>query len=154
MEELKVSNKRTPAKVGQAVYDILSKPQYDQEVGETVNEMTASYFNYLNDCINESKLKYEYPFYVVILRKKEHWALNVLKQFFIGRQTKPSARVLRNDYKHFDHDVWKIDKDGSSREHLWTLPTEQDSQTILKNFTLYDPKLVENINAFNKGELI
>lgn len=141
-----------PSKVGQAVYDILSKPQAPQEVGDTIDAMTPKYYEELSACIVENQKKLVKPFYIVVLRKKEPWAMNVLRQWFVARQSRPRPYVMRNDYPNHDHDVWKIGE-GDRTELCWTLPTEQDSRSIMKNRHLYDASLVDWISKFNKKEL-
>lgn len=142
------------AKVGKAVFDILSKPQQEtQEVGETMEAMTPRYYQELLDTVKNHKDKLPPEFYIVVLRKKEPWAMNVLRQWFIPRESKPSAAVMREDYPNFDHDVWRINTQDSSINFLWTLPTAQDSATILKNKHFYDEALVKTICDFNEGKL-
>lgn len=143
---------KTASKVGQAVYDILSKPQGNQEVGETINAMAPSYFEQLEDTINSNIAKYDFPFYVVILKKKEPWALNVVRQWYVARQTKPHASFLRSQFPNHTHDVWEIRGSGD-RRFLWTLPTISECQTIIKNKHLYHPELVKTIQDFQSGVL-
>lgn len=145
--------KANPAQVGKAVYDILSKPQERQEVGETVEAMTARYYRELFDTITENKGKYESPFYIVVQRKKEFWATNVLRQWFISRQTRPAASFLRSDWPNADHDLWEIDTKDQRVQFLYTLPTAQDSASIMKNAQQYSPDLINTIKAFNEGKL-
>ena len=141
-----------PAKVGQAVYDILSKTSHaDQEVGETLEAMTPRYYRELFDTVQNYRDRYRSPFYIVVLRKKEPWALNVLRQWYIARQTKPSAKILRNDYPNYDHDVWEVK--GDDCELQWSLPTAQDAKTIMKNKFMYQEDVIECIEKFNKGLL-
>lgn len=142
------------AQVGKAVFDILSNPNHDsQEVGETMEAMTPRYYQELMATIKANQGNFESPFFIVVLRKKEPWALNVLRQWFVSRQTKPSASTIREDYPNFDHDLWQIDSRNSSINFLYTLPTAQDSATILKNKECYDPDLVSTIVKFNEGKL-
>lgn len=146
--------KKDPAKVGQAVYDILSKPQSSQEVGETADAMAPKYFKELLAAVDGNKDKFESPFYVVVLRKKEPWAMNVLRQWFVSRGTRPDPKVLRQDYPNHDHDVWKVDSKSYDVALQWTLPTRQDSASILKSADQYDPSLVKWIKQFNNGSLV
>ncbi len=142
------------AQVGKAVFDILSNPnQSSQEVGETMEAMTPRYYQELLATVSANQHKFEAPFFIVVLRKKEPWALNVLRQWFVSRQTKPSAATLREDYPNFDHDLWQINSKDSSINFIYTLPTAQDAATILKNKECYDPALVETIVKFNEGKL-
>jgi hypothetical protein len=142
------------AEVGKAVFDILSNPnQSPQEVGETMEAMTPRYYQELLATVKANSNKFDSPFFIVVLRKKEPWALNVLRQWFVSRQTKPSAATLREDYPNFDHDVWQVNSRDSSINFIYTLPTAQDSATILKNKDCYDPALVDAIVKFNEGKL-
>ncbi len=147
----KPSSKNT--RVGQAVYDILSKAQEMQEVGETIDAMTPRYYEELLATIDNNKDKLDPPFYIIVLRKKEPWALNVLRQWYIARQTKPSAKYLRELAPNHDQDVWEIDPRFGKMDLKWTLPTEQDSKTILKNKHMYHEDIVRWIQEFNAGIL-
>lgn len=145
------------ARVGQAVVDILSKDQPVQEVGETIEAMAPKYFEELMKAAENGRKVFDSPYYVVVVRKKETimgLVSNVLFHRYVTRQSKPLAKVLRNDYPNADHDVYEIDARSSNISLLWTLPTEQDSKTILKNKDQYDEKLVEAIQKFNAGTLL
>lgn len=143
---------KQPAKVGQAVFDILSNPHNSsQEVGETLDAMTPRYYEELFSTVENHKGLYKSPFYIVVLRKKEPWAMNILRQWYVPRQSKPSAKVLRNDYPNYDHDIWEVH--GEDCKLLWTLPTAQDAKTIMKNKFMYQEDVIECIDNFNKGLL-
>lgn len=142
-----------PARVGQAAFDILSRENDTQEVGETLEAMAPRYLKELFATIEQHKSSFDNIFYVVVLRKKEPWAVNVLRQWFIPRSTRPSPYVLRVDYPNHDHDVWQVNCKDSNITLEWTLPTAQDSLTILKNKEMYDSNLVNWIQLFNKGKL-
>lgn len=141
------------SKVGKAVFEIMSKPQELQEVGETLEAMTPRYYEELFATVYANKDKYDAPFYITVLRKKEPWAINILRQWFIARQTCPTAKFLRDSYPNHDHDVWKINFPKSEFRLEWTLPTAQDSRTILQNRELYNEDLVKWIMQFNAGTL-
>lgn len=144
------------ARVGQAILDMEAKPQYRQEVGETVEEMTQKYYDGLIEAATLGKKEFDSPFYVVILRKKETingQIVNVLRHKYIRRQTKPSAKFLREEFSNSDHDVYEVNGNDLSINYLWTLPTKQDAKTIMKNPDLYDERLVGWIKDFNSGKL-
>jgi hypothetical protein len=140
-----------PAQVGKAVYDILSRSQAPQEVGETIEAMTARYYEELMGSAANGKKQYDDPYYICILRKKEPWATNVLRQWYVLRQTRPTPKYLREQYPNHDHDVWQVA--GSNINLQWTLPTAQDSRSIMKNRHLYDEQTITWIDAYNKGNL-
>jgi|SRR5215469_11145077 len=141
--------------VGQAAFSLLMKAhqvQEMQEVQETLDAMTPAYYAELEDCIKKNKRKYSSPFYIVCLRKKEAFFLNVLRQWFVARQTKPLACVMLRDYPNHDHDVWEINAEGEPKL-LWALPPGQEQQTILKNKYLYHSDLVKWIEDYHDGFL-
>ncbi len=82
-----MTKKRVTSEVGKALYDILSKEQHHQEVGETINELAPGYIEHLKSCIEDNEGKLESPFYVIVISKKEQYALNVVRHWFIARQT-------------------------------------------------------------------
>ena len=141
-------------RVGQAVTDIMEQPYYPQQVGETFEAMAPKYIDELVKSAQEGQSKFTSPFYITVLRKKEPWAVNVLRQWYIARQSLPSPYHLRLDYPNHDHDVFEVDMRNDEIKHLWTLPTAQDSATILGNAALYDSSLVETILKYNQGTLL
>lgn len=146
---------KTAQTVGQAAFTLLAHAhatQEMQEVQETLDEMTPAYFAELEDCIKKNRRKYDSPFYVVCLRKKENFFVNVLRQWFIARQTKPLAGVMLRDYPNHDHDIWEINALGEPKL-LWTLPPGQEQQTILKNKHLYHSDLVKWVEDYHSGLL-
>lgn len=150
--------KKNPAKVGKAVYDIISKEQEEQTVEETIEAMTAKYYEKLLAAVDEGCRAKNYPdiFYVLVERKKETLmgnASNVLSQKFFTFPFKPRAKVAREERPNSDFDLYEINKKKSEINYLWTLPTYQDSVTILKNKHLYDPQYVKWIEDYNKGVL-
>ena len=144
---------KDPARVGKAVYDILSKPQSPIEVGEIISEYAEDYLEEVKSTIKANVGKYDSPFYIVVLTKKEPWALNVLRSWFIARQTRPSARLMRCDYPNHGITLYRYDSKDTKLDVVYSLPTLQDSLTIIANQHLYDPQLVQWIKQFASGEL-
>jgi hypothetical protein len=147
---------KNPSKLGQAVYDILSKPQHEQTVEQTIEAMTPKYFEELMTAVEEGCKKFDAPFYIVVQRKKETIAgtvCNVLHHKYITRQTRPQSSFLRYEWPNADHDLYEVDNDKGTMELIYTLPSAQDAKTILKNAHCYDPKLVEWIVQYNNGRL-
>lgn len=151
MEEVEFSPPSQPSKVGEAVSKIISKDQYAVTVGEIIEEYADEYTAQVAECIKSNVQNYEAPFFVVVLHKKEPWALNVMRNWFVARQTKPSAQTLRIDYPNHMHTVYRYDKRSSELKLLWSLPTALDADTILKNGQLYHPDLVAWILNYERG---
>lgn len=145
--------KKDPAKVGEKVYEFMQKEQSPIEVGEIIAEYAHEYTEEVKNCIKQNVGRFESPFYIVVLHKKEPWSVNVMRNWFIARQSKPSAFVLRNDYPNHSNTVYRYDSKTSELKILWSLPTEQDARTIIKNFHLYDKTLVSWIADYNDGKL-
>lgn len=140
---------------GKAAYDLLHKgieANEMQEVQETIDAMTPAYIAELEDCAKKNSRKYQGNFYIVCLRKKEAFFINVLRQWFIARQSKPMACVLFRDYPNFDHDIWEVTPAGHTRL-LWSLPPAQEQLTIMKNPHLYHSDLVNWIKQYQDGDL-
>lgn len=142
-----------PKNVGQVVYDILQKDQHDTTVGEILDEYQYQYLEEIIDCIQKNRHKFDSPFYIVVLTKKEPWALNVMRNWFIARQTKPSAKIMREDYPNFMQTVYKWNDKDEKIDILWSLPIAQDAQVVLKNKQLYDAQLVKWVMDFQEGKL-
>jgi len=150
--------KKNPSKVGQAVYDIMSKTQHMQTVEETIEAMTGKYYEKLMAAVDEGCQAKNYPpvFYVLVERKKETLmgnAQNVLSQRFFTFPFKPKAKIAREERPNSDFDLYEVNRPQSEINYLWTLPTFQDSVTVLKNKQVYDPQYVKWIEDYNNGIL-
>lgn len=132
---------KKPQKVGQAVYDILSKPQEDVQVQEVIDEYAKSYVKELEECVNLNAGRFGFPFHVVVLHKKEPWAVNVLRNWFTARKTAPFKKEMWKLFPNHGITVYEVKKD--SCEVLWSLPTWQEAKVVLSNPQLYHPDLVK-----------
>lgn len=144
---------QNPSKVGQAVHDLSQKAPEHLSVEDIISEYGDKYTKEIVSALETNANKYEAPFYIVVLHKKEPWAVNVLRNWFVSRQTRPSASVLLMDYPNHMHTVYSYDKRTSELKLLWSLPTAQDAITIKKNGHLYDPQLLDWIRRYESGEL-
>lgn len=143
----------TTSKVGKAVHDILQKDNEDITVQEILDEFQHKYTQELEETIKIHIDKYEAPFYIVVLTKKEPWALNVVRNWFIARQTRPKVQFLREEFPTYMNTVYQVDKRSSELKILWSLPIKQDAEVVLKNRHLYDPHLVKWIEDCDSGAL-
>lgn len=140
-------------RVGQAVHDILSKEQPMQTVEETIEAMAPKFTKDLEDTINANKDRYKSPFYVFVLTKKEMWATNVVRNFFIARQTPPDPLNMMCQYANMTKTLYKVDSLKGSLKVKWSLPGLNDCPNILKNPQFHDPDLVAWIDSLFKGTL-
>lgn len=139
---MKHKNNNKEETVGQKVYDILSASQPQTEVQEIIDEYTLDYNRQMQECVDQNIKKFDSPFYVVVLTKKEYWAPNVVRNFFIARQTKPSVKTMWAEYTNFMHTVYEVTRHGDVNL-LYTLPSPQEANTILESWASYDQNLVK-----------
>jgi hypothetical protein len=139
-------------RVGQAVVDILSKEQPEQTVEETIDAFGPDFVKELESTIESNKHRYQSPFYVLILTKKEMWACNVVRNFFIARQTYPLATDIIKDYPNHTKTLYKVNTDKGSLEIMWCLPGHQECQAIARNPGSFDRELVNWIFQCYAGQ--
>ena len=130
-------------RVGQAVFDILSKPQAIQTVGDTLDAFGPDYAKFMQECVDDNKGKYKSPFYIFVLTKKEFWANNVLRDWFIARQTAPHAFDMMEQYSNYTKTLYLVDADRGNIKCLWSIPGLDDCFTIARNPERYDEELVK-----------
>ena len=147
------NNLKTSSKVGRAVYDILQKDNPSQTVQEVLDASAEKFRDEMEKAIQENFHKYESPFYILVLSKKEPWALNVMRNWFIARQTRPTVAFLRHEFPTFMSTLYRIDKKNCELKIVWSLPIEQDCRVVMKNRHLYDPQLVKWVQMAQDGSL-
>lgn len=139
------------ARVGQAVTDILSKEHSPITAGEIIDGYSAKYVADLEKAISENASKYKSPFYVVVLSNKEMWAENVVRNWFIARQTAPYALDMVINYPYHMKTLYITD--GSGAQVVWCVPGLEDCKSILKTPYHYDAQLVKWIKECFEGKL-
>lgn len=138
-------------RVGQAVIDILSKEQETQSVEETIEAFAPKFLEDLEKAVEEGKSKFESPYYVLVLSHKEMWAVNMMRNWFITRQTPPNGTDILTNYPNHMKTLYKADIVKGNVSLVWTLPGYQDCISVLREPGLYDPQLVKWIeDCFNK----
>lgn len=139
------------ARVGQAVADIHSKDQPNYTVGEILEGFGARFAKELEDTINNNMDKYESPFYVFALTKKEHWAENIVRNFFIARQTPPHALDMMIQFPGYTKTLYIVNSDRGDLKVAWSIPGWQECISILKTPEIYSQELVQWIkDCFNQ----
>jgi hypothetical protein len=144
--------KKEPTKVGQALYDILSKPQHDQEVGETLAEMSPDYIESLKKCIEDHVGVFKSPFYIVVMGKKETYALNIVRHWYVARQTLPTSKFLMGKFPNCFHEVYRYNEGSGDCHLLWCLPEQWCHEEIMTHPESYDRQMVDWVfDHYNKG---
>ena len=129
-------------RVGQAVADILSKDNPTQTVGETIDALSDDYAKAIEECIEQNQHRLKSPFYIFVLTKKEFWAENVVRNWFVARQTAPYCFKSMEEYPHHTKTLYLVDAHKGKIKILWSLPGFDDCITVAKNPQLYAPELV------------
>lgn len=141
------------ARVGQAVHDILSSSDTPSTVEEILDSYALDYVRELEDTIEKNEHRYTGTFHVFVLSNKEMWATNVVRNWFIARQTAPDALEMVCQYPNHVKILYSVDKKTNEVKLLWTIPGVQDCVSILNNPNIYDPMLVKWINECFSGLL-
>ena len=142
------------ARVGQAVIDIMSQDRPAQSAGETIEAFGPDYVKEIEKAINSGLAQQlKSPFYILVLTKKEPWAVNVVRNFFIPRQTPPHALKLAKEYKHHVKTLYYVDADRGNVGVLWSIPGWEDCKSIAKRPRQHEPALVKWIADCFSGKL-
>ena len=141
------------ARAGQAVHDILSKDQPTYTAEDILDAYAPKYMADLEKCVDENKSKYQSPFYIYVLSHKEMWAENIVRNWFIARQTPPYALDMVVQYPHQMKTLYMVDTKIGKIKLLWTLPGLEDCKSIVKEKHKYDPDLVKWIEMCFSGQL-
>ena len=140
-------------RVGQAVHDILSVAQPTYTVEDIIDGMSEDFTKEMTDCIEKHKSKYRNPFYILVLTAKMMWADNVIRNWFIARQTPPHATDLVVDFPNHIKTLYIVDTSRGLFKALWSLPGKGDIISILKDPMPYDDDLVHWIYSMQEGKL-
>ena len=140
-------------RVGQAVFDIVSKEQPDYTVGEILDEFGPKYTAEIQKSVEDGLTRYKIPFYVFVLTKKEMWACNVVRNFFIPRQTAPGGQEMMIAYPNYMKTLYKVISSTGDIKLMWTLPGYQDCRSISESPGAHDPDLVRWLGDCFSGEM-
>lgn len=141
------------ARVGQAVHDMLSEDHYEMTVGELLDGFGARFAQELEHTVNDSLGKFKNPFYILALTKKEFWATNVVRNWFIPRQTAPYPSDLVKGYPNHTKTLYVVDGDRGDIKVAWSIPADGDCKSILKRPNIYSQELVSWIKDCLSGKL-
>lgn len=134
------------ARVGQAVADILSKEQPTFSCGEILEGFGIKFAQELEKAVNDSLGKFKSPFYILALTKKDltyFGVENVVRNWFIPRQTAPHASDLMRDYPIHTKTLYVVNGDKGDIKVAWSIPAYEDCKSVAKNPSIYSPELVQ-----------
>lgn len=137
--------------VGQEVFDILSKDQPMQTVGETLDTFGPDFAKFMEKTVEDNKEKYKSPFYILVLTKKDYFMPNLIRNWFISRQTPPHAFNLMEDYTNATKTLYIVDAQKGLCKLLWSLPGLDECFSIARHPLTFAPELVRWIElCFNR----
>lgn len=141
------------ARVGQAVVDIMSKDQPETKVEDILQESAGEFLEQFEVCVEEGSKKYTSPFYVFVLTGKEMWAVNMMRNWFIARQTPPYALDMMCEHPNKTKSLYLVDYKSGRAKLVWTIPSLTECPSILGHENLYHPDLVRWIQECFAGKL-
>ena len=141
------------ARVGQAVSDILSKDNPVYTAGEILEGFGAKFAQELEKSVNDSLGKYKSPFYILALTKKEFWADNVVRNWFVPRQTAPYASELMVSYPNHTKTLYVVHGDKGDIKVAWSIPANEDCKSVMRRPSMYSPELVSWIEQARTRKL-
>jgi hypothetical protein len=115
-------------KVGKIAYDLLQKSPDSVDPIEIERELHQEYEKNIYECVDNCKKQWDTnDFYIIVITKKEPTMMNVLRNYFFGRQSCPTP-----DY---DQTVYRYHRDKEEIEFLWVIPSK-DACLYLKDNAL------------------
>lgn len=140
-------------RVGQAALDILSASQPTYSAGDIVDAFGPKYVEEIEKAIAEGERKYTNPFYIFVLTKKEPWVTNIVRNYFVARQTPPRAMDSMIGYPNHTKTLYIVDASKGQIKLIWSLPGWDDCQSVAKHPDLYAPELVRWIQDLGSPRL-
>lgn len=146
--------KKEKKTVGQVSYDL--KLKEDEEINpidlqraiHKGNESEDSFENQINVCVERGMKLFEKDFFVTVMFKKERLLTNVVRQYFMPRESCPTPT--------WDQIVYHYHRKADDLEFLWVIPDKSACKQLSENFNILDPEQ-ESLGAyvlkFKNGEL-
>jgi hypothetical protein len=122
-----------------------------QEVGETSSAMNKTYEEEMMECIHKyqkKRLENVNPFYLVVLAKKERLMKNVVRRYFLCRESEPTPE--------YDQAVYAVNPKDQQVDFQWQIPDIESYHDMVFHGHLYDleqQELVGFCKAMNENRL-
>jgi hypothetical protein len=118
--------------VGKISWDLLANASIlDHSADEQMREQLDDYEINIHESINRGKKDFPGDFYIVVETKKEPKMKNVIRNYFIVRQSCPTPQ--------FDNSVYRYHRESEQCEFLWVIPS-RDTYNMIKNNVLDLPR--------------
>lgn len=141
------------ARVGQAVVDMMSKDRPDITVGEIMDDYSKDFVRQFEEAVETGSKLYGNPFYIFVLSAKEMWAVNMVRSWFIPRQTPPYASDMMVEHPNKTKTLYLVDCERGQAKLLWTVPSLQECASVQAHPDLYHEDLVRWCRECLRGTL-
>lgn len=145
--------------VGSLALDLMSQKQENTDVVSQQKAMLSDYEKNFQQSFDRGKSQFQGDFYIVVITKKERLMENVIRNYFLVRESCPTPE--------YDQIVYKYSKAEDFTDLLWVIPCmqacntyrdmplnvpEQERELLLNVLSFYDGSLLKQCKKLN-GEL-
>ena len=144
------------SKVGQAVYDLLSREQPAYSVEDILDQFGRDYLDLIRSIADKAKGQFEPPFYIFSVLKKDlgqFGVANVLKHSARPFQLKVTSKRAVEAHPGATKTLFRVDAKKGEIALEWSIPSNEECVSVLKHADLYDPQLVKWIKKCFDGTL-
>ena len=136
--------------VGEASVELLEKADQKQPVIDTSQEMLKGYIDNLIQCAKKyEKEGWKDPFYICVQTRRERLLVNVVRNQFYARKTRPTPQ--------YDLSVYYYDPKTEELRFEWCIPDKETVEMLILNETILPSdhqQLVYFCKKFKNGEYL
>ena len=133
---------------GKVSSDLIIKSKDDSHSAhDQMSEQLTDYVNNVEKAVAEGKKNHDKDFYVVVLTKKERLMKNVLRNYFMTRNTCPTPEWDQTVYRYHNGYI----------EYLWTVPAKDICAHLTYNALSVpqeEKQLLGFVLSFQDGSLL
>jgi hypothetical protein len=145
---MKTEKKQDRPTVGKIATDLMKKEPETRSVVELEREMHQDYERNVYETISTGKKMFDGDFFIVVLTKRERLLQNVIRHYFLPRESCPTP-----DY---DQAVYRFHRFDDKIEFLWVIPAKEACLIYLRQRNEVDPtefSLLSYVLQFADGTL-
>lgn len=117
--------------VGAVAHELQKQEAPTRDPIELEREMHKDYERRIYESIADGKKSYTGDFYIVVMTKREMLLTNVLRNYFVVRQTAPTP--------NWEQTVYKYHREEERIEFLWVVPDKDACEELCDNALLVHP---------------
>lgn len=134
--------------VGKISVDLAAKAPDTRSAIEQMRENLSEYDKNIWECIERSKAYTPHDFYIEVTTKLEPLLTNVLRNYFMFKNSCPTP--------NYDQAVYKYFRESDTVEFLWVIPDRETCHLLVEHrheVPLEEHQLLDYVLRFAKGEL-